>query len=67
MDKELTSKKFTAVCSPTYIAVLREFIFDRAVVPLAEQRKQYGMYDALQKEDEWDEDTDLTMGASGKR
>lgn len=66
MDKELTSKKFTAVCSDTYIAMLRKFIVDYAVEVLAKKRREHGMFDAIEVSDEWDADTDLTMGASGK-
>ncbi|KAL5530725.1 RPO31 [Sanghuangporus sanghuang] len=64
VDDELASKKFMAVCSESYISMLRKFIFDTAVAPLAEHRRRHGMYDALQKEEEWDDDTDLNMGAS---
>ena len=66
VDDELASKKFIAVCSESYISVLRKFIYDTAVAPLAELRGKHGMYDALQKEEEWDDDTDLSMGASSQ-
>ncbi|KAH8115769.1 beta and beta-prime subunits of DNA dependent RNA-polymerase [Phellopilus nigrolimitatus] len=64
MVEELTSKKFTAECSDAYISSLHKFMFDNAVSVLAEQRRQHGMFDALEKEEEWDADTDLSMGVS---
>ncbi|KAI5116058.1 hypothetical protein M0805_002844 [Coniferiporia weirii] len=64
VDEELSSKKFTAVCSEAYISTLRTFIFNSSVSVLAERRRQHGMFDALEKEEEWDADTDLNMGAS---
>ena len=66
MDKELNAKKFTAVCSETYIAMLRKFIMDNAVEVLAKKRRVYGMFDAIEFSEEWDAETDLNMGASGK-
>ena len=66
MNDELRSKKFVAVCSEQYISVLRKFIHERAVSALAEERRRHGMFDALEKDDEWDAETDLNMGASGK-
>lgn len=66
MDKELSSKKFTAVCSETYIAMLHKFIMDNAVEVLAKKRREHGMFDAIEFSEEWDAETDLNMGASGK-
>lgn len=64
-DKELSSKKFTRECSEAYLSILRSFIHDNIVVALSEERRKHGMFDALEKEEEWDADTDLSMGASG--
>lgn len=32
---------------------------------MADVRKSHGMFEAMEREDEWDAETDLTMGASG--
>jgi DNA-directed RNA polymerase III subunit RPC1 len=64
-ERELTSKKFAAVCSDQYISLIRKFVHDNLVKVLAAERKKHGIFEALQKEDEWDADTDLSMGASG--
>ena len=67
MDEELSSKKFTRECSEAYLSILRNFIYDNVVKALADERNKHGMFDALENEDEWDADTDLSMGASGER
>ena len=65
VERELTSKKFAAVCSDQYLSLIQNFVNDNAVKALAEQRKSHGMFEAMEKEEEWDADTDLTMGVSG--
>lgn len=67
MDAELNSKKFTAVCSEAYIAMLHKFIIDNAVNVLVKKRREHGMFDALELSDELDADTDFSMGASGEQ
>ncbi|KAI0084185.1 beta and beta-prime subunits of DNA dependent RNA-polymerase [Irpex rosettiformis] len=64
VDRELSKKKFTTECTAAYLASLRGFIAENVAQKLAEQRKSRGMFEALEREDEWDEDTDLSMGAS---
>ena len=65
IDRELSKKKFTTECTAAYLATLRGFIAENVAQKLGEQRKSRGMFEALEREDEWDEDTDLSMGASG--
>ena len=65
IDRELSTKKFTTECTAAYLATLRGFIAENVAQKLGEQRKSRGMFEALEREDEWDEDTDLSMGASG--
>ncbi|KAJ3826441.1 hypothetical protein F5878DRAFT_258749 [Lentinula raphanica] len=64
VDKELGSKRFTTECTPTYVDSLRSFLVDKVVTKLARARTDQQMYDALERSSEWDEDTDLSFGAS---
>ncbi|PPQ79563.1 hypothetical protein CVT25_003445 [Psilocybe cyanescens] len=64
VDRELATPRFVVETSPTYLGIVRKFIFDNVANKMAEIRRGRGMFDALEREDEWDEDTDLSMGAS---
>ncbi|KAJ3810847.1 hypothetical protein F5876DRAFT_40963 [Lentinula aff. lateritia] len=64
VDTELGTKRFTTECTPTYVDSLRNFLVDNVVTKLARARSEQGMYDALERSSEWDEDTDLSFGAS---
>jgi len=64
-DRELSQHRFTAECTPSYISTIRDFIQEHISLRLAEARKSRGMFDALERSNEWDADTDLSMGASG--
>lgn len=64
VDRELAKKKFTTECTPAYLATLRGYIADNIARRLAEIRKNHGMFEAIGREEEWDENTDLSMGAS---
>ena len=46
-------------------STVRKFIYDNLAHKLAESRRGRGMYDAVDREDEWDEDTDFSLCASG--
>lgn len=48
------------------MATIRGFLIDNVVHKIANARKNQGMFEALDREEEWDEETDLSMGASGK-
>ena len=48
------------------ISTIRTFINDHVTRRLATARKSRGMFEALERSEEWDEDTDLSMGATGK-
>lgn len=65
VDRELEKRRFTSECTAAYLATIRGFISEHVAIRLAEIRASRGMFDALQREEEWDEDTDLSMGASG--
>ncbi len=66
MDRELQTSKFTNECNSSYLTTIRDFISENVVKVMADQRTSRGMFDALYKDEEWDADTDLTMGASGE-
>lgn len=63
-DRELATPRFTSECTAAYIATIRNFIADGVVDHLAKIRKTHGMFEALQRNDEWDADTDLSLGAT---
>jgi DNA-directed RNA polymerase III subunit RPC1 len=67
VDRELSKKKFTTECTPAYLATLRGFIAENIAQRLAAIRKSHGMFEAIDREEEWDENTDLSMGASSKQ
>lgn len=65
-DEELETPRFASECTETYLNSVRKFIHDRVACRIAENRKSRGMFEALEREDEWDADTDLTMDAAGE-
>lgn len=65
VDRELATKKFTSECTAAYLATIRGFVTDNIAHAMADVRKSHGMFEAMEREDEWDAETDLTMGASG--
>lgn len=65
MNRELNSTRFIGGCAASYLASIRGFIDAHVVGPLAQIRGNHGMYDALERHEEWDEYTDLSFGASG--
>ena len=65
VDRELSQRRFTSECTAAYLATIRGFVSEHIAQRLAQIRKSRGMFDALEREDEWDENTDLSMGASG--
>ncbi|EIN10167.1 beta and beta-prime subunits of DNA dependent RNA-polymerase [Punctularia strigosozonata HHB-11173 SS5] len=62
-DAELSQSKFVSECTAAYRATVRGFVTEHIAHRLAEVRRSRGMFDALEREDEWDSDTDLSMGA----
>jgi DNA-directed RNA polymerase III subunit RPC1 len=65
VDRELQNPKFTSECTPAYLTTVREFVVLHVANHLASMRKSRGMFEALERSNEWDSDTDLSMGASG--
>jgi DNA-directed RNA polymerase III subunit RPC1 len=66
VDCELASEEFISECTAAYLDTIRCFITEHVVHKLAAARGSRGMFEATEREDEWDADTDLSMGASGK-
>ncbi|KAH6915466.1 DNA-directed RNA polymerase III largest subunit [Coprinopsis sp. MPI-PUGE-AT-0042] len=63
IDRELSSPRFIKTCTSAYCETVREYILGKVVNRVAKIREQHGMYDAIEKNEEWDEETDLSMGA----
>ncbi|KAF8164924.1 hypothetical protein B0H34DRAFT_786681 [Crassisporium funariophilum] len=64
VDREFASHKFTSECPQDYLNSVREYVRENVANKMAEVRTHRGMFDALEREDEWDENVDLSMGAS---
>ncbi|KAF8516682.1 hypothetical protein JB92DRAFT_2909925 [Gautieria morchelliformis] len=63
-ESELSKPRFRNECTAAYIASIQSFIMDHIANRLAKIRECRGMYNALEREAEWDEDTDLSLGVS---
>ncbi|KAI0056684.1 beta and beta-prime subunits of DNA dependent RNA-polymerase [Artomyces pyxidatus] len=64
VDRELSLPKFTVECTAAYISTIRGFIREHVADRLGDARKSRGMFEALERDAEWDAETDLSMGAS---
>ncbi|EJU06145.1 subunit of DNA dependent RNA-polymerase [Dacryopinax primogenitus] len=61
----LQRRKFKTECSTQYLDSLRAYI--QAIARhLGNVRQEYKMYDAVDRDDDWDADTDLSLGAGEK-
>lgn len=67
VDEELARLEFRAECTAAYIATIRGFTLDSIARRVGRFRKYHGMFEAEEREAEWDEFTDLTMGATGTK
>ena len=67
VDQELSQPKFLRDCTAVYIATVRNFIHDHVIQPLADARRSRRMFEALEHNNEWGMDTNLSMSASGNR
>jgi DNA-directed RNA polymerase III subunit RPC1 len=65
VNREFGSARFQNECTPAYLDTIRTFISKNIVYKMAEERTRRGMFDALERGDEWDDNMDLSMGASG--
>jgi DNA-directed RNA polymerase III subunit RPC1 len=66
VDRELRSREFQAECTAAYLSTVRAFVLNHIVQRMVTVRRDHGMFEADEKHEEWDEYTDLTLGASGK-
>lgn len=62
VDKHLAHPRFTQ-STQMYHQQIRNFIRDSVVTRAARLREAYGLFSAEERGEEWDEDTDLSMGA----
>lgn len=65
VNREFGSARFLNDCTPAYLDTIRTFISKNIVYKMADERTKRGMFDALERGDEWDENMDFSMGASG--
>ena len=59
----LSQDRFERLCTSKYIDQVREFCYEQVAKRMAETREAYGMYPALERDGDWDVDTDLSLGA----
>ncbi|EAU80581.1 DNA-directed RNA polymerase III largest subunit [Coprinopsis cinerea okayama7 len=64
VETTLASPRFTQSCLPAYCDAVRDFIVKKVASRVASVRAKHDMFDALEKPEEWDEEMDLTLGAS---
>ncbi|KDR83341.1 hypothetical protein GALMADRAFT_235418 [Galerina marginata CBS 339.88] len=64
VDRELATPRFKIETAPQYLESVRKFVYDNLATKMAQARDNRGMFDALEREPEWDEYTDLSLGAS---
>ena len=65
MKSELASPRFRNECTSAYIKSIEDFIQINVIDKVTTCRDQHGMFDAAEKSEEWDDDTDLSLGAPG--
>ncbi|QRW01352.1 DNA-directed RNA polymerase III subunit C5 [Ceratobasidium sp. AG-Ba] len=63
VKSELTSPRFKNECTDAYIRSIEQFIRTNVTDKMAACRDQHGMFDAVERSEEWDDETDLSMGA----
>ena len=63
VHRELDAPRFQRVCTAKYIEQVRAFCHDELAAHVARMREAYGMYPALERDGDWDADTDLSLGA----
>jgi DNA-directed RNA polymerase III subunit RPC1 len=65
VNREFGSARFQNECTPAYLDTIRTFISKNIVYKMAEERTRRGMFDALERGDEWDDKMDFSLGALG--
>ena len=65
VNVELSSPRSVSECTAAFLATVNRFM--RGVVTrVAKVRSDHGLFDAVEKDTEWDEFTDLMMCATSK-
>lgn len=64
VDRELGTHRFISECTAAYLDLIKGFVADHIAQKVANVRKSRGMFEALEREAEWDAETDLSLGAS---
>lgn len=64
VDAELNSARWKALTTEKYREQVRDFVRDQVVQKAGDIRDAFSLYSATEREGEWDEDTDLTLGAN---
>ena len=65
VNVELSSPRFVNECTAAFLATVSRFMRE-VVARVAKVRSVHGLFDAVERDNEWDEYTDLTMGATGE-
>lgn len=63
VNTELSSPRFVNECTAAFLATISRFMRE-VVTRVAKVRSIHGLFDAVERDTEWDEHTDLTMGAT---
>ncbi|KAG9025228.1 hypothetical protein FRB95_010388 [Tulasnella sp. JGI-2019a] len=63
-DRELASPRFKNECTAAYIATVRGFVLNNVARRAVKIRERHGMFGAEERQEDWDENTDLTMMAA---
>jgi DNA-directed RNA polymerase III subunit RPC1 len=67
LDHELALKRFYRECTQAYRDAIKAFVVEHVARQLADVRRNHGMSDALVSHGEFDADTALSLGDSGKQ
>ena len=65
VNTALSSPRFVNECTAAFLATVSRFMRE-VVTRVANVRSTHGLFDAMEKDVEWDEYTDLTMGATSE-
>ena len=63
VDATLRTDRFRRVCTDKYLEQIRAFCDVQIAEHVARTREAYGMFPARVREGDWDEETDLSLGA----
>ncbi|KAF6762523.1 DNA-directed RNA polymerase III largest subunit [Ephemerocybe angulata] len=64
VEAEVDGPKFIKGCSDAYRTYVKDFIIGKIVKRMAAVRDSYGMFEAVEHDDEWGDEVDFTLGAS---